>query len=119
LLAFSLTYLIKILTIEKIERWIVDKSWRNLKNLNIFEKLDHRSIHDDVYSARIHRYVVFINYEFEIINFMLEKKTFLEIREKIVRSQTFQHFSNMLYVWFSILKENQDVIQIDHAKIVY
>jgi SUMO ligase MMS21 Smc5/6 complex component len=83
------------------------------------KNFDHRSAHNDVYSARIHRYVVFAHYEFEIIDFMFEKKTFLEIREKIIRSQTLQHFSNMLYVWFSILEENQDVIQIHHAKIVY
>ncbi len=89
------------------------------KDLNILKKFDHRSTHDDVYSVRVHRYVVFINYEFEIINFILEEKTFLEIREKIVRSQTLQHFSNVLYVRFSILEENQNVIQIHHAKVVY
>jgi hypothetical protein len=55
------------------------------KDLNVFKKLDHRSAYDDVYSARIHRYVVFAHYEFEIIDFMLEKETFLEIREKIIR----------------------------------
>ncbi len=50
---------------------------------------------------------------------MFEEKTFVEIREKIVRSQTLQHFSNVLYVRFSILEKNQNVIQIHHAKIVY
>jgi hypothetical protein len=50
---------------------------------------------------------------------VLEKEAFLEIREEIVRSQSFQHFSNVLYVRFSILEENQDVIQIHHAKVVY
>ncbi len=59
------------------------------KDLNIFKEFDRRSIHDNVYFVRIHHYVVFINYKFEIINFMLEEKTFFEIREKIVRSQTF------------------------------
>jgi hypothetical protein len=50
---------------------------------------------------------------------MFEKKAFLEIREKIVRSQTLQHFSNVLYVRFFILEENQNVIVIHHAKVVY
>jgi hypothetical protein len=50
---------------------------------------------------------------------VLEEKAFLKIREKIVRSQTFQHFTNVLYVKFSIFEENQDVIQIHHAKVVY
>jgi hypothetical protein len=68
------------------------------KDLNVLKELDHRSAHDDVYSARIHRYVVFAHHELEIIDFMLEEETFLEIREKIIRSQTLQHFSNMLYV---------------------
>ncbi len=87
--------------------------------MNIFKKFDHRSIHDNVYFAQVHRYVVFINYEFEIINFIFEKKAFLEIRKKIVHSQTFQHFTNVLHVKFFILKKNQDIIQIHHAKIVY
>ncbi len=89
------------------------------KDLNILKEFNHRSAHDDVYSTRVHRYVVFANYELEIIDFMLEKKAFLEIREKIVRSQTLQHFSNVLYVRFFILEKNQNVIQIHHAKVVY
>ncbi len=68
------------------------------KYLNVFKKFDHRSIHDDVYFVQIHRYVVLVYYEFEIIDFMFEKTTLLEIREEIVRSQTLQHFLNMLYV---------------------
>ncbi len=87
--------------------------------MNIFKKFDHRLIHDDVYFVRVHRYVAFINYEFKIINFIFEEKAFFEIREKIVRSQTFQHFMNVLHVRFSILEENQDVIQIHYAKIVF
>ncbi len=89
------------------------------KDLNILKEFNHQSTHDNVYSVRVHRYVVFINYEFEIINFILEEKTFLKIREKIVHSQTFQHFMNVLHVKFFILEENQDVIQIHHAKVVY
>ncbi len=58
------------------------------KDLNVLKKFDHRSVHDDVYSARVHRYVVFAHYEFDIIDFMFEEKAFFEIREKIVRSQT-------------------------------
>jgi hypothetical protein len=44
------------------------------KFFNIFKEFNHRSTYDNVYSTRVHRYVVFINYEFEIIDFMLEKK---------------------------------------------
>jgi hypothetical protein len=59
------------------------------KKLNVLKELNHRLIHDDVYSARIHRYVVFAYNEFEIIDFVLEKEIFLEIHEKIICSQTF------------------------------
>ncbi len=55
--------------------------------MNVFKEFDHRSTHDDVYSARIHRYVVFAYNEFEIIDFVFKEETFLEIREKIVCSQ--------------------------------
>jgi 7-keto-8-aminopelargonate synthetase-like enzyme len=58
------------------------------KDLNVLKELNHRSAHDDVYSARVHRYVVFAHNEFEIIDFLFEKETFLEIREKIIDSQT-------------------------------
>ncbi len=58
------------------------------KDLNVFKKLNHRLTHDDVYFAQVHHYVVLAHNKFEIIDFLFKEETFLEIREKIINSQT-------------------------------